>query len=452
MEILLVFSLFIATILASKVGNQLPAGPKKHMVCYYDSSSFVKEGLGKLIIDDLEPALQFCDYLVYGYAGIERESHKAVSLKQNLDLDLGKGLYRSVTRLKRKYPALKVLLGLGGDKDVETSEDAKDLPNKYLELLENTAGRIRFINTVYALVKTYGFDGLDIAWQFPKNKPKKVHSGIGSIWKGFKKVFSGDYIVDEKSEEHKEQFTALLRDVKNEFRPDNLLLSTTVLPNVNSSLFYDVSAIVNYLDFVNLAAFDFYTPERNPELADLPAPLYELPERNPQFNVHYQVQHWLRNNCPASKLNVGVPAYGRVWKMTDDSGDTGAPPVASVENEAPAGPHTQIKGLYSWPEVCAMLPNTNNQYGKGANLALTKVSDPTKRTGNYGYRTDAKSGGNGLWVGYEDPDTAADKAAYVRQFNLGGVALFDLSFDDFRGSCTGDKYPILRAIKYRLVN
>lgn len=148
---------------------------------------------------------------------------------------MGKGLYRTVTRLKRKYPTLKVLLGLGGDKDIETGEDAKDLPNKYLELLENPVGRTHFIKTVYSLVKTYGFDGLDVAWQFPKNKPKKVHSGLGSVWKGFKKVFSGDHIVDEKSEEHKEQFTALLRDVKNEFRPDSLLLSTTVLPNVNST-------------------------------------------------------------------------------------------------------------------------------------------------------------------------------------------------------------------------
>lgn len=199
------------------------------------SHSPLSQGLGKLVIDELEPALQFCDYLIYGYAGIERGSHKAISLNQQLDLDLGKGLYRTVTRLKRKYPNLRILLSVGGDKDIETGEDAKELPNKYLELLENPTGRTRFVNTVYSLVKTYGFDGLDIAWQFPKNKPKKVHSGLGSLWKGFKKVFSGDSIVDERSEEHKEQFTALLRDVKNALRPDNLLLSTTVLPNVNAS-------------------------------------------------------------------------------------------------------------------------------------------------------------------------------------------------------------------------
>lgn len=210
--------------------------------CFFLTIYFLSffTGLAKLIVDDLEPALQFCNYLIYGYAGIERDSFKALSTNQNLDLDLGKGLYRTVTRLKRKYPNIKILLSVGGDKDIETGDDAKDLSNKYLDLLENPTGRMRFINTAYALVKTYGFDGIDIAWQFPKNKPKKVHGGFGSIWKGFKKVFSGDHIVDENSEMHKEQFTALMRDMKNELRPDNFLLSTTVLPNVNSSCKFDL--------------------------------------------------------------------------------------------------------------------------------------------------------------------------------------------------------------------
>uniref|UniRef100_A0A1A9UHF6 GH18 domain-containing protein n=1 Tax=Glossina austeni TaxID=7395 RepID=A0A1A9UHF6_GLOAU len=450
--LLLIVGLSWAQNKVSPAGSTTSIGPQKHLVCYYDSSSFVKEGLGKMVIDDLEPALQFCTYLVYGYAGIERDSYKAVSMNQNLDLDLGKGLYRSVTRLKRKYPHLKVLLSVGGDKDIETGEDAKDLPNKYLELLENPTGRMRFINTAYALVKTYGFDGLDVAWQFNKNKPKKVHSGLGSLWKGFKKTFTGDHIVDENAETHKEQYTALMRELKNEFRPENLLLSATVLPNVNSSLFYDVPSVMNYVDFVNLAAFDFYTPERNPELADLPAPLYPLPERNPEFSVDSQVQYWLRQGCPASKLNVGVPTYGRPWKMTDDSGLTGVPPVPKVENEAPQGPNTLIPGLYSWQEVCSLLPNTNNMYSKGADAPLAKVLDPQKKSGVYAYRVADKKGKNGIWVGYEDPDTGAEKAGYVKTLNLGGIALYDLSLDDFRGLCTGDKYPILRAVKYRLVN
>lgn len=441
MKFLILLSLFVGTV----VINQTNAAGTTHLVCYYDGSSFVREGLSKLTIIDLEPALQFCTHLVYGYAGINPTSNKLVSINEKLDLDVGSGLYRTVTGLKKKYPHLKVLLSVGGDKDQVDPDN-----NKYLTLLESSNARIPFINSAHSLVKTYGFDGLDLAWQFPKNKPKKVHSGIGKFWKGFKKVFTGDFVVDEKAEEHKEEFTAMVRELKNAFRPDGYLLGVTVLPNVNSSLFYDVPALVNYLDYVNLCAFDFYTPERNPEIADFPAPIFELNERNPEFNIRFQVQYWLNNHCPASKINVGIPAYGRAWKMTKDSGLTGLPPVAETDGAAPAGIQTQTPGFLSWPEVCAKLPNPANSHLKGADGPLRKVGDPTKRFGNYVYRSADDKGENGIWVGYEEPDTAATKAAWVKTTGLGGVALYDLSYDDFRGSCTNDKYPILRAIKYKL--
>ena len=187
-------------------------------------------GLAKLTLNDLEPALQFCSHLVYGYASINPTSNKLVAKNEKLDLDVGTGLYRTVTGLKKKYPHLKVLLSVGGDKD-EVDPDS----NKYLTLLESSNARIPFINSAHSLVKTYGFDGLDIAWQFPKNKPKKVHGSVGKFWKGFKKIFTGDFVIDEKAEEHKEQFTALIRELKNALRPDGYLLGVTVLPNVNSS-------------------------------------------------------------------------------------------------------------------------------------------------------------------------------------------------------------------------
>ncbi|XP_067641937.1 chitinase-like protein Idgf4 [Eurosta solidaginis] len=416
-----------------------------HLVCYYDGNSFAREGLSKLTINDLEPALQFCSHLIYGYAGISPTSNKLVSLNEKLDLDIGSGLYRTVAGFKKKFPHLKVLLSVGGDKD-EVDPDN----NKYLTLLESTNARIPFINSAHSLLKTYGFDGLDLAWQFTKNKAKKEHSGIGKLWKGFKKIFSGDFVVDEKAEEHKEQFTAIVRELKNAFRPDGFLLGLSVLPNVNSSLFYDVPAIVNNLDYVNLHAYDFQTPERNPEVADYPAPIYELNDRNPEANVNYQVQYWLNNHCPATKINVGIAAYGRAWKMTKDSGLTGLPPVLETDGVAAAGSQTQKPGLLSWPEVCGKLPNPANQHLKGADGPLRKVGDPTKRFGNYAYRSADDNGDHGMWVGYEDPDTAANKAAFVKSRGLGGVALMDLSFDDFRGACTGDKFPILRAIKFKL--
>lgn len=77
------------------------------------------------------------------------------------------------TQLKRKFPGLKVLLGVGGD--------AQGEPDKWLNLLESSTSRISFINSAYDLVKTYDFDGIDLAYEFPKIKTKKIRSSVGEI-------------------------------------------------------------------------------------------------------------------------------------------------------------------------------------------------------------------------------------------------------------------------------
>lgn len=84
-----------------------------------------------------------------------------------------KGLYRLTTQLKRKFPGLKVLLGVGGDLNSDYS--------KWLTLLESSTSRISFINSAYDLIKTYDFDGMDLAYEFPKIKAKKLRSGIGKL-------------------------------------------------------------------------------------------------------------------------------------------------------------------------------------------------------------------------------------------------------------------------------
>lgn len=417
------------------------------VVCHYDSKSFIREGLGKLTVPDVETALPFCTHLVYGFAGINTADNKLKSLDVGLDLDQGKGHYRVITQLKRRFPGLKVILSVGGGADNEPDADT----NKYLTILESMGARQSFINSAYALIKTYDFDGIDLAWQFPPNKPKKIKGTLGSLWSGFKhSIGIGNNPVDEKADEHKEEFTALVREVKNAFRHDNYIVSLTVLPNVNSTFFFDVPAIINNLDYVVLPSFDFQTPTRNPKEADYSAPLYELNERIKESNVNFQVLYWLGQHAPASKLIVGIPTYGRTWKLEQDATQTGVPPIQGVFEAGPEGIQSKAAGLLSYPEICAKLPNPSNNNLKGADAPLRKVGDPTKRFGTYAFRLPDGDGNFGLWVSYEDPDTAGNKAGYVRAKGLGGISINDLSLDDFRGTCSGDKYPILRAAKYRL--
>ena len=198
-----------------------------------------------------------------------------------------------------------------------------------------------------------------------------------------------------------------------------------------------------HIDGVHLMAFDQKTPERNPKEADYPAPIYESYSRVVQDNIDFQVRHWLENGTPGGKLLVGIPTFARTWKLIAESGISGVPPL-QAEGPGAEGPHTQIPGLLSYAEVCARLTETT--VGK-----VHRVSDPSKKYGSYAYLAyNTDTGADGIWIGYEDPDTAGNKASYAKAKGLGGVAIFDLSTDDFRGTCTGDKFPIVRAAKFKL--
>ncbi|XP_039949208.1 chitinase-like protein Idgf1 [Bactrocera neohumeralis] len=416
----------------------------KNLVCFYDSASYLRQGFAKLLPTDLELGLNFCSHLIYGYAGLKPQTHEVYSL--NVDLDMFH--YHEILLLKAKYPKMKVFLSVGGDRDVDEAN-----PLKYLGLLESgKEGQQSFIDSSIALLKRNGFDGLDLALQLPRNKPRKVHGTVGSYWKKFKKLFTGDFVVDPQASEHKEQFTDFSKNLRDALQRANLSLALTVLPNVNSTWYFDVPKIQNNFEFINLLAFDFLTPTRNPDEADYTAPIYPLTEQNrlPHYNIEYQVDYWLKNQCPGAKINLGIATYGRAWKLTPDSGLSGVPVVAETDGPAPAGLQSQIAGLLSWPEICAKMPNNVNADYRGENAPLRKVTDLEQRYGNYALRPADENGEHGMWVSYDDPDFAAIKASYVRTKGLGGVALYDLSYDDFRGLCTGLKFPILRAIKHFL--
>lgn len=196
-----------------------------------------------------------------------------------------------------------------------------------------------------------------------------------------------------------------------------------------------------------MAAFDFTTPDRNPFEADYTAPLYSPPlegNRLSHYNVDYQVEHWTSQRFPKTKINLGIATYGRAWKMTLDSKDDGYPVVTATKGPAEAGSQTKVPGLLSWPEICLKLQSSK------AATQLRRFADPNRKHGTYAYRASDESGDNGVWVSYDDPEVASTKAAYVGKNSLGGVAVFDLSLDDFRAQCSNDKFPILKAISYRL--
>lgn len=76
----------------------------------------------------MEPALKYCTHLIYGYAAISSINYKLIPLNANLDLPGHLDYYNIATKLKKKFPHLKIYLSVGGGSDL-------DKPEKYLTLV-----------------------------------------------------------------------------------------------------------------------------------------------------------------------------------------------------------------------------------------------------------------------------------------------------------------------------
>ncbi|KAL3282906.1 hypothetical protein HHI36_006064 [Cryptolaemus montrouzieri] len=449
MRLVCCITLFFVIIAVSTAKTVFGTQEPTKVVCFYNAGAHTRDGQAKFTLEDLQIAFPHCTHVIYGYAAISEKFKKLIPLNENFDVN--QQHYKKVVdlknRLNNRLPKPKIILSVGGGADISGEDDEKNI--QYRDLLESAALRTTFINSAYETVKKYGFDGIDLAWEFPETKPKKIRSKIGSFFHSIKTKVIGPSVIDKKAEDHRQQFIALVRELKRTMAMDNLLVSVTVLPNVNSTVYYDPKALAPHLDFVNLMAYDFYTPARNPEEADYTSPLFELVDRRFDENIDFQVNYWTRNGAPANKIVLGIPTFARAWQMTTDSNINGIPPL-TVDGPAEQGPFTRDAGLLSYAEVCQMIE------GKKTPALTTPPTgsylvekDTSRRRGPYAYLLPGPNS-KGAWISFENPDYAVAKATYVKSKGLGGVAINDLTLDDFKGSCSYERYPILQAVSNHL--
>lgn len=82
-------------------------------------------------------------------------------------------LYSRVTGLKQVNPALKVFIAVGG-------WAAGGAP--FSNMVSSAANRATFISSTMAFMQTYGFDGVDIDWEYPAAVDRE---GVAADYKNF---------------------------------------------------------------------------------------------------------------------------------------------------------------------------------------------------------------------------------------------------------------------------
>ncbi|XP_071451236.1 chitinase-like protein EN03 [Hetaerina americana] len=426
------------------------------VVCYYDSRAHWRHGQGRMRAADIDPTL--CTHLVYGPAKLNPENFHLQPYNAELDLESGRGNYMEIAGLKARNPRLTILLGVGiwpaglaeGLDPVDPDEpDYFAASEPYQTLIEHHEKRDAFIESARALVKRAGFDGMDLAWPFPKEPFKKDRGTLGQWWHSVRRKFGSGRSdtkpePDDVSTRRRNGFAALVREAKSAFSRSStpLYITVTSPPTTNVSAYFDVHSIMSQVDQIHLMAFDNVTPFRQKTKASQPAPLYV---NDPHLNsADSMVRKWLSLGAPGRKLVLGIPAFGRTWRLPEGVLPTAALPPATSEGPGEVGPYTNTLGMLAYYEICHNISHP----GIGDMFGLSNFPDPTRKLGPYAHRCGDH---NPIWVGYDDLDFAGAKAAYAKSKGLGGIAMWDISLDDFGGVCSVTKFPLLRAAKARLV-
>ncbi|CAN9151693.1 unnamed protein product [Alternaria alternata] len=314
-------------------------------------------------------------FLTDSYADVEK--HYATDSWN----DVGNNLYGSLKQLqilKAKNRNLKVLLSIGGWTYTNT--------NKHMDGPMATAeGRQRFASSCVELIRDYGFDGIDVDWEYPKDKEQ------GHQWLELLKEIRSQMNKYADKLVHKD-------DSGYELKP-KFLLTIASPAGENNYRNLPLREISEVTDFINLMAYDYAGSwdKQTGHNSNL-YPSTSNPLSTP-FNTASVLAAYNAAGVPSSKLNLGMPLYGRSFTNTQGVGK-------SFDS---TGEGSFEKGIYDFKD----LPVAGAQEYYDEEVGASYSYDE----------------GIGTFVSYDTVAMALKKVDYIAQQKLGGAMWWEISGD-----------------------
>ena len=292
--------------------------------------------------------------------------------------------FDELAKLKTRYPHLKLALSIGGWTG----------SGRFSDVALTDSSRKRFAQSaidVFIRQRPGLFDGIDIDWEFP------VAGGM-----------EGN--VERPAD--RQNLTLLLAELRRlldtessrDHRHYELTIAASARPQEIANV--EIARIDSLLDFINVMTYDYHS---GPGTTNFNAPLYAAKgDPTPELNVDASMRAFLDAGVAPGKLLVGIPFYGHGYGNVPNIRDGLFQPGTGT----PTG----------WKPMD----------GDWRVLAQSRLRDP--RYVRH-WEPDAKvpwlyDSTTGTWISYDDPESVAAKAHYVREHHLGGVVIWELGGDD----------------------
>jgi chitinase len=305
-----------------------------------------------------------------------------------------RGNFHQLQILKQNYSHLRTLISVGGwtwstyFSDVAMTEESREI----------------FAQSCVDFIVEYGFDGIDIDWEYP------VEGGL---------------VGNHNNSLDKQNFTLLLQkirellDLQSSIDGHDYLLTVATTASSIYVENIEVELIHEYLDWINLMSYDLHGPwggESNAvtnfnsslyAIADDPSP-YPI---NEDFNLDASVQLYIDLGVPREKINAGLAFYGRSFAGVPD------------ENNGLFVPYTGVPGIGTWENGVFDYWDLDNNY-INVNGYVSYWHSEGKVPWLYNPSTQ-------IMISYDDEESIAEKASYIITEDIGGAMFWEFSSDKF---------------------
>ncbi|KDB22160.1 hypothetical protein H109_05949 [Trichophyton interdigitale MR816] len=289
-----------------------------------------------------------------------------------------------VIALKKRHPGMEVWAAIGG----WSFNDETNSPNTrtaFSDMVSTTANRAKFISALLRFIKTYGFDGVDLDWEYPgaEDRGGKVEdtANLVLLLKEMRAAFQGQYG-----------------------------LSATLPASFWYLRWFDVNKMQNYLDWFNVMTYDIHGVWDASSKFSGP---FVRPHTN-LTEIGQGLDLLWRAGVEPAKVILGLGWYGRSFTLED--GSCSKPGCRFTQGGAP-GRCTRNSGTLSNAEIVEIINEHN----------LTPVYD--KKAG-----VNWITWNNDQWVSYDDEITFAQKINYANSLCLGGTMIWAIDLDDLNGT------------------
>ncbi len=362
------------------IKSQLFAQPCKEVIAYYPNWQWYDRNH---LVNPL--SIDYSKYTIINYSFFSPQADGSINqtdtwADENLLLgqhDWVNGGYLPNTSLIdiAHNNGVKVMVSIGG----------WTLSNNFPGISASASKRTVFASSCVSLLSTYGFDGIDIDWEYP------------------------GYAEHNGTPADSSNFTLLLQEIRDSIDTyglsigQDMLLSSCFSADPDNMIYVQWSSLAGILDMFNLMTYDFFGAFS--PLSNHNSPLYAPAVGNPDFNINAAFLHLTQQyGVPSSMVNIGVPFYGR--SVTSCTGlhqaNSGSPDYSTFSDDDGSPTYYNVmKNIsmfsYYWDNL-AMVP-----YLLGNTIST--------------------------FVSYDDEHSVALKADYALNHGARGVIIWELTGD-----------------------